>query len=400
MWKDTYRGALDVDELLRVVARLLRKQRRFDGLICRYLADLADGVVRWPGLLLAYGDVYQLARRRLGLSLRSSRERIRVGRALRELPALFSALMAGDVTYSRVREVTRVARSDTERQWLQAARELSMRHLERCVVAAGGRRDVRAPADSKALDRDGLLVRSLGLPRHVWVLLEAAMKGARSLSSKRLTDAEALESVARAALAQQLCQPKRKGPEFVVSPAPKSTQSGSSDAAGAAPMTTPRDMGGTAGAPMTTPRDIGGTAGAAPMTTQSGSGDGEASAAWSESQTGSVDVAATRQATQSWRVGREPVGPQSVSPRTPVRTSAEGELNERQRSALSPEAEQLLELIQGNRTWNAATLCDETGIAVPRLIKALTDLELSRRVYRDPMGFYEAAPSDPFREAS
>src|SRR6187200_213576 len=203
MWKDTYRGALDVDELLRVVARLLRKQRRFDGLICRYLADLADGLVRWPGLLLAYGDVYQLAHYRLGLSLRSSRERIRVGRALRELPRLFSALMAGDVAYSRVREVTRVARPDTERQWLQAARELSMRHLERCIVEAGGRRNARAAAESKPLDRDGLWMRSLGLPRHVCVLLEEAMKGARSLSPKRLTDMEALESVARAALAQQ-----------------------------------------------------------------------------------------------------------------------------------------------------------------------------------------------------
>src|SRR6186713_2035087 len=162
MRKDTYRGALDVDELLRVVARLLRKQRRFDGLICRYLADLADGLVRWPNLLLGYGDVYQLARCRLGLSLRSSRERIRVGRALRELPRLFSALMAGDVTYSRVREVTRVARPDTERQWLDAACELSMRHLERCVVAAGGRRSVRACAESRSSAEDGLLVRSLG----------------------------------------------------------------------------------------------------------------------------------------------------------------------------------------------------------------------------------------------
>src|SRR5688500_12270436 len=119
MRKDTYRDALDVDELLRVIARLLRKQRRCDGLICRYLADLADGLGRWPGLLLVYGDVYRFARGRLGLSLRACRERIRVGRALRELPGLFSAIMAGDVAYSRVREVTRVARPDTEHQWLQ-----------------------------------------------------------------------------------------------------------------------------------------------------------------------------------------------------------------------------------------------------------------------------------------
>lgn len=83
-----------------------------------------------------------------------------------------------------------------------------------------------------------------------------------------------------------------------------------------------------------------------------------------------------------------------------MRTSDERELVERQRPPLSPDAEQLLELIQGDRTWNAATLCAETGMPVPTLIRALTDLEFDRRVYRDPMGFYEAAPNDPFREAS
>jgi hypothetical protein len=238
-----------------------------------------------------------------------------------------------------------------------------------------------------------------------------------------------LEGVARAALAQQLWQQKRKGPEFVVSSAPQSTQSGSRDdaggedsaiqrdmdgvamttqsvldgAAGAASMTTQSVLDGAAGAEsMTTQSVLDSAAGAASMMTQSGSWEGEASAAWTESQTGPVDEAPKGQVIQRPRAGRESVGatPPPVSPRTPMRASEEGELIERQQSALSPEAEQLLELIKGGRTWNAATLCDETGIAVPRLIKALTDLEFSRRVYRDPMGFYEAAPNDPFREAS
>src|SRR5688572_30696799 len=101
---ESYRRGLGADELLRVVARLLRMQRRADGLICSYLADLADGLIRWSTFVLVYGDVYQLARYKLGLSLRSSRERVRVGRALRQLPILRSALMAGDLPYSRVRE--------------------------------------------------------------------------------------------------------------------------------------------------------------------------------------------------------------------------------------------------------------------------------------------------------
>ena len=298
--------------------------------------------------------------------------------------------MAGNVTYSRVREVTRVARPDTERQWLQAACELSMRQLERCVVAAGGRRGVRARAESRLSERDGVLVRGLGLPRHVWVLLEAAMNGARGLSPKRLTDVEALESVARAALAQQSWQRKCVAPDLAVDSPPTETQSGSWDGAG----------GEASGA---TQSGSEGAAGEALRTTQSGSWDGEAIAAWSETQRGPVEREhALGQTPQSRVVDGDAVGaaPQQVSGCTAVRTAEEREVTEDQRPALSSDAEQLLELIQGDRTWNAATLCAETGIAGPRLIKALTDLEVARRVYRDPMGFYEAAPNAPVREAS
>ncbi|MBI4701032.1 MAG: hypothetical protein HY744_07720, partial [Deltaproteobacteria bacterium] len=58
-------------------------------------------------VLAGYTDIYQVANCRLGLGVRATRERVRVGRALRELPAIEQAHLRGELSFSRVREVTR-----------------------------------------------------------------------------------------------------------------------------------------------------------------------------------------------------------------------------------------------------------------------------------------------------
>src|SRR5688500_10419201 len=169
---EQYRSFLDGNELLNQLGRLVVAQRQADRLICRYLSALADGLGMWPHLAMAYGDVYRLVRARLGFSTRSIRERIRVGRALRKLPLLDAALMSGRLTYSKVREVTRVADPGTERVWLEAARRLSMRALELQVgEARGGRssgsREVRNPAEPAKV--------SVSITREAWELLKQGM---------------------------------------------------------------------------------------------------------------------------------------------------------------------------------------------------------------------------------
>ena len=79
---------------------------------------------------------FDAAKTILGLGARETRERIRIGRALRQLPGVEHAFIAGDVSYSRVREVTRVAQPDTESDWLELAQSLDMRALERRVASA------------------------------------------------------------------------------------------------------------------------------------------------------------------------------------------------------------------------------------------------------------------------
>jgi hypothetical protein len=132
-----YRPGLATLELIMEVRRLLATERRTERLICRYLADLADRVREGlDNTLWGYADELHAARCIFGLGVRDTRERVRVGRALRELPRVEAAFVSGEVSYSRVRELTRVAEPSTETEWLELARTLDMRALERRVAAA------------------------------------------------------------------------------------------------------------------------------------------------------------------------------------------------------------------------------------------------------------------------
>jgi hypothetical protein len=72
--------------------------------------------------------------RRLGLSARELREKLRVARALETLPALAEALRDGAQSWSAVRELTRVATPETEAEWLAFSRGRTVRQLERKVA--------------------------------------------------------------------------------------------------------------------------------------------------------------------------------------------------------------------------------------------------------------------------
>jgi hypothetical protein len=102
---DEYSGQLTTRDLIAELRRLLASQRRGERLICRYLADLADGVRdRRDHDLAAYVDEFHAARCFFQLGVRETRERVRVGRALRQLPEIEQAFITGTLSYSRVRE--------------------------------------------------------------------------------------------------------------------------------------------------------------------------------------------------------------------------------------------------------------------------------------------------------
>src|SRR5256712_11834440 len=70
---------------------------------------------------------------RIGLDPRAARERVRVARALGTLPRLAQALARGELSYSKVRALTRVATPETEARLLAVGKAGTAEHVERIV---------------------------------------------------------------------------------------------------------------------------------------------------------------------------------------------------------------------------------------------------------------------------
>src|SRR5262245_44381080 len=75
---------------------------------------------------------------RIGLDLCAAREKVRVARALGSLPQIDDALRRGQVSYSKVRALTRVATPENEASLLEMARSATAAQLER--ICRGYRR--------------------------------------------------------------------------------------------------------------------------------------------------------------------------------------------------------------------------------------------------------------------
>ncbi len=70
-----------------------------------------------------------------GLAPRAARERVRVARALEELPLITAEFATGKLSYSKVRAITRVATPDNEATLVELALHSTAVHVERSVRA-------------------------------------------------------------------------------------------------------------------------------------------------------------------------------------------------------------------------------------------------------------------------
>jgi uncharacterized protein DUF222/HNH endonuclease len=144
---------------------------------------------------------------RVGLDLGAARERVRVARALGTLPLLAHALAHGELSYAKVRALTRVATPETEAQLLAFGRAGTAAHVERLVRGwrrvdrnAEARETARQHA-SRALhgyqDEDGTVtVRGRLTPEAGAVLMQALAAAREALYQQRriqATDAGALD---------------------------------------------------------------------------------------------------------------------------------------------------------------------------------------------------------------
>src|SRR5688500_284293 len=77
-----------------------------------------------------YARLEEYLERVLGYGPHAAAERLRVAEELVLLPAMRAALAAGELTYSAVRELSRVAVPATEAAWVAAARDRTLREIE------------------------------------------------------------------------------------------------------------------------------------------------------------------------------------------------------------------------------------------------------------------------------
>ena len=129
---------------------------------------------------------------RLGLAPTTAREYVRVGHALPDLPGVLTAFARAEISYSKVRAITRAARGDDGVDWVMLASTMSAGQLERFIRTLGG---VEAADEQRALrhrvsvrwDEDGCLVLTARLePESGAVVMAAIDAMERQLADQHL----------------------------------------------------------------------------------------------------------------------------------------------------------------------------------------------------------------------
>jgi len=161
-------------------------------------ADIAAATARWLELVaefderLGWGDGgFRSCAHWLSwfcsMSVTTAREHVRVAQRLRELPLVAAAFARGELSYSKVRALTRVEEVADEPALVELAQNASASQLERIVrgyrtvVSSedGGARQFAERSLSWSWDEDGALVLRGRLPADLGARLVAALEAAR-----------------------------------------------------------------------------------------------------------------------------------------------------------------------------------------------------------------------------
>jgi hypothetical protein len=147
--------------------------------------------------LFGFVSLYEYMERVLGYGPHAARERMRVARALTTLPETATALARGALTYSAVRELTRVATAETEADWLARAEDLTTGEIEQLVV---GHEPGDLPDDPTTPDLRPRVVR-LELPPEIYALWREARMVVATERGSEIGDADFVESLCRGVIA-------------------------------------------------------------------------------------------------------------------------------------------------------------------------------------------------------
>jgi hypothetical protein len=142
-----------------------------------------------------FGSLLEYMERAMGYAPHTAAERLRVARAIAELPLIADALESGELAHSAVRELSRVAIPETEEAWLEAARGKNLREIEAMV---SGHKPGHLPTDrtEPRLHRKTIALDVSPETYDVWRKLHAL---AAEEHGQRLSDDELIGSLFRRA---------------------------------------------------------------------------------------------------------------------------------------------------------------------------------------------------------
>ena len=196
--------------------------------MCRFLILLAEWDQRGGWCEWGCRSCAQWLSWRCSITPGAARERMRVARRLTELGLVREAFAAGELSYSKVRAVTRVATPQTEEQLVHLARHATGAQLEKLVRSYRGVLSATLGAAQASFDAryvswrwedDGSFSIRARLPADEGALLLQALEAAKSLASPYVDEESSIPTAPSARrmrwfrwLAPRCSSPGRSGP--------------------------------------------------------------------------------------------------------------------------------------------------------------------------------------------
>jgi len=140
---------------------------------------------------------------RTGVDLGAAREKVRVARALADLPRVSAAFERAELSYSKVRAITRIADADNEQDWLAVALEATASQLEKLVRGCrrAGKTEVEQAIQNHEgrylryhFDEQGMLVLRGRLPPEMGAMVVKALEAAGDALFSRPVNEESVSN--------------------------------------------------------------------------------------------------------------------------------------------------------------------------------------------------------------
>jgi hypothetical protein len=186
-------GVHEWRETDRALKRVVKARGRLDGEELLWLARAERAEIHRH---FGHATILEYVERVMGYGPRVARERLRVARALESLPRLREELESARLSYSAVREVSRVATPWNEEKWIRRVEGLSLREIEEALA---GREEGDDPEDEPKPDV-ALRPITFDLTPRTLALFRAASRSLEDEVGHPLTDDEIIGILCASAL--------------------------------------------------------------------------------------------------------------------------------------------------------------------------------------------------------